>query len=210
MVNKFLYVGDLSEIRIDLFKTHMKIRLSIAVTPTNVITCQQTISRRYGSAQIQAWLDLAPHLRPRMDSYVYANNQRYFTMNLSTTPTRLLVSGNVNEYKKTLYFNMQYCRRIDNTSKAGLSIEIDGQWVDKDRFVNLTGEWARLFHIPAIDGYEKRLYRLRLEYSSGAVVDGDIVKVEPYGLSIIDCQPLDEYIDDEQMKNILLEIEITS
>ena len=210
MVNKFLAIGDLQEIRIDLFKTHMKIRLSIAITPTNVITCQQTISRRYGSAQIQAWLDLAPNLHPRMDSYVYANNQRYFTMNLSITPTKLLVSGNVNEYKKTLYFNMQYCRRINNTSNAGLSIEIDGQWVDKDRFVNLTGEWARLFHIPAIDGYEKRLYRLRLDYSSGAVTDGDTVKVEPYGLSIIDCQPLDEYIDDEQMKNILLEIEITS
>ena len=30
----------------------------------------------------------------------------------------------------------------------------------------------------------------------------------PYGLQMLSCQPLDEYISDEQMKKILLELEI--
>ena len=210
MINRFLGCGDLSEIRIDLFKTHMRIKLSIAITPTNIITCQQTISRKWGAQQIQAWLDMIPVLHPRIDGYVYANNSHYYTMKKSDAPTKLLVSGNVNEYKKSLYYNMQYCRIEPITSRCGLSIEIDGQWVDNERFVNLTGEWARLFHIDAPSAYEKRLYRLKLDCSNGAAVDGDTVRVEPYGLKMVSCVPLDEYIDDEQMKNILLEIEITS
>ena len=210
MVNKFLACGDLSELRIDLFKTHMRIKLSLAITPTNIITCQQTISRKWGEQQIHSWLDMMPVLHPRIDGYIYANNQHYYTMKKSDTPTRLLVSGNVNEYKKSLYYNMQYCRIEPNSSRCGLNIEIDGQWVDNERFVNLTGEWARLFHIPAIAGYEKRLYRLKLDYSNGAVVDGDIVKVEPYGLKMMSCTALNEYISDEQMKNIMLELEITN
>jgi len=210
MINRFLGCGDLQEIRIDLFKTHMRIKLSLAITSANIITCQQTISRKWGAQQIQSWLDMIPALHPRIDGYVYVKNQRYYTMKKSDTPTRLLVSGNVNEYKKALYYNMQYCRTEPAASRCGLSIEMDGQWVDNEKFVNLTGEWARLFHIPAIDGYEKRLYRLKLDYGNGAVADGDVVKVEPYGLKMVGCAPLNEYIDDEQMKNILLEIEITS
>ena len=210
LVNRFLGCGNLQELRIDLFKTHMRIKLSIAITPTNIITCQQTISRKWGAAQIQSWLDMAANLHPRTDSHIYVNNQHYYCMYSSQSPTRLLVSGNINEYKKSIYFNMQYCRIEPNSSRCGLSIELDGQWVDSSRFVNLTGEWARLFYIPAIDGYENRLYRLKLDYSNGAVADEDMVKVEPYGLKMVDYQPLDEYIDDGQMKNILLEIEITS
>lgn len=210
MINRYLAVGDLSEIRIDLFKTHMRIKLSIAITPTNIIACQQTISRKWGAAQIQSWLDMAANLHPRIDSHIYVNNQHYYCIYSSQSPTRLLISGNINEYKKSIYFNMQYCRIEPNSSRCGLSIELDGQWVDSSRFVNLTGEWARLFHIPAIDGYENRLYRLKLDYSNGAVVNGDTVRAESYGLKIVVCTTLDEYISDEQMKNILLELEITN
>ena len=190
----------------------MRIKLSIAITPTNIITCQQTISRKWGAQQIQSWLDMILTMHPRIDGYVYVNNSHYYTIKKSNTPTMLLVSGNVNEYKKSLYYNMQYCRTEPDVkaNRCGLSIEIDGQWVDNERFVNLTGEWARLFHIDAPSAYEKRLYRLKLDYSNGAVVDGDMVKVEPYGLKMVGCAPLNEYIDDEQMKNIILELEITN
>lgn len=206
MLNRFLAVGDLQEIRIDLFKTHIKIRLSIAIDKTKIITCQQTISQKWDGAK--SWYSIIPLLHPRIDSYVYANNQRYYTMKKSSTTTRLLVSGNVNEYKKSLYYNMQYCRIERDNVPCGLNIEIDGQWIDNERLVNLSGEWARLFHIIAPVDYEKRLYRLKLDYCNGAIVDEDKVRLAPYGLQVIDCKPLDEYIDDEQMKNIMLELDI--
>lgn len=208
MLNRFLAIGDLQEIRIDLFKTHIKIRLSIAIDKTKIITCQQTISKKWDG--VKSWYGIIPLLHPRIDGYVYVNNQRYYTMKKLSSTTKLLVSGNVNEYKKSLYYNMQYCRIEQDNAQSGLSIEIDGQWIDNERMVNLSGEWARLFNVAAPLNYEKRLYRLKLDYCNGAICDGDKVEFAPYGLQVIDYRPLDEYIDDEQMKNIMLEIEVTS
>ena len=89
-----------------------------------------------------------------------------------------------------------------------ISIEVDGQWVDKDRLINVCGDWPREFHISAPSGYEQRVYRLNLAYNAGYTVHDDAVANEAYGLSILSCRSLDEYIDDEQMKKILLELEI--
>ena len=52
------------------------------------------------------------------------------------------------------------------------------------------------------------MYRLRLSYSAGYVERDGVVDDAPYGLQVLSCQPLDEYVSDEQMKKILLELEI--
>ena len=57
-------------------------------------------------------------------------------------------------------------------------------------------------------GYEQRVYRLNLIYYGGYMSHDGVVDISDYGLQVADCQPLDEYIDDEQMKKILLELEI--
>ena len=123
------------------------------------------------------------------------------------SPTRLMVSGNINEWHGRIYFNAQYIRP-EPRAPDSMTIEFDGQWVDNKRLVNVIGDYPRAFSLDAPVGYERRVYRLRLGYSSGYVERDGVVDDAPYGLQILSCQPLDEYISDEQMKKILLELEI--
>ena len=119
-----------------------------------------------------------------------------------------MISGNINEWKGSIYFNAQSIRAVDANAAHGLRIEVDGQWVDNSRLVNIVGDWPREFHIAAPDGHERRLYRLQLAHNAGYIEHDGVVDVASYGLQVLSCQPLDEYIDDEQMKKILLELEI--
>ena len=72
----------------------------------------------------------------------------------------------------------------------------------------MIGDYPRAFSLDAPVGYERRVYRLRLSYSSGYVERDGVIDDALYGLQMLSCQPLDEYISDEQMKKILLELEI--
>nr|DAH60842.1 MAG TPA: hypothetical protein [Caudoviricetes sp.] len=207
MCNRFLLVGSLLEAAIQYYATHAKIRMALDVNG-QTITIQQTISRKWASEQLAALDRTISYLHPQIKGMVTKNGKEpIYTMPPSVQPTRLMVSGNINEWHGNIYFNGQYMRIVANTADS-ISIEVDGQWVDKDRMVNIVGDWPREFHIPAPDGYEQRVYRLSLIYSGGYMAHDGVVDIADYGLQVVDCQPLDEYIDDEQMKKILLELEI--
>ena len=208
-MNRFLCVGQLSELRIDLYQTHMKARFSI-ITNNQCLTMSQTISRKWGAQQIQSWLDMIPALHPRIDGYVYVNNSHYYTMKKSDTPTRLLVSGNINEWKKSLYFNVQYCRIADDNAADSMSIEMDGQWVDSSRFLNICGDSPRVFSIQRPDGCDDRICRLRLNYDAGYSIEQNRVITHESGLSIVDCKRTDVAMSQEEIDKWMLEYEIIS
>lgn len=208
LVNKFLAIGSLLECAIQYYATHAKIRIALDVNG-QTITVQQTISRKWASDQITALGDLIPYLHPRIKGMVTKNGkEQIYTMEPSDSITQLMISGNINEWKGNIYFNAQAIRAVDTNVAHGISIEVDGQWVDNGRLVNIVGDWPREFHIPPPDGYERRLYRLQLAYCVGYIEHDGVVNATPYGLQVLSCQPLDEYIDDRQMKKILLELEI--
>lgn len=207
MVNRYLCVGALSECAIQFYRTHIKVRLSLEVNH-QVITMQQTISRKWNAEQYQALCEAIPYFHPQIEGIVTkGEHDRICTMPPADSPTRLMVSGNINEWHGWIYFNAQ-CIRIEPRAPDSMVIELDGQWVDGHRLVNVVGDWPREFHLDAPAGYERRAYRLRLGYSAGYAEQDGIVVDAPYGLQMLSCQPLNEYIDDEQMKKILLELEI--
>lgn len=207
MRNRFVCVGSLLECAIQYYATHAKIRMALYVSG-QTITIQQTVSRKWASDQIAALDRTIPYLHPQIKGMVTKNGKEpIYTMQPSDQPTRLMVSGNINEWHGNIYFNGQYMRIVANMADS-ISIEVDGQWVDNGRLINVCGDWAREFHIPAPSGYEQRVYRLNLIYSGGYIAHDGVVDISDYGLQMADCQPLDEYIDDEQMKKILLELEI--
>ena len=208
MRNRFVCVGELTEAAIQYYATHAKIRMALDVNG-QTITIQQTISRKWASEQLAALDYTIPYLHPKIKGTVTKNGKEpIYTMSPSVQPTRLMVSGNINEWHDSIYFNGCYMRIVDANMADGISIEVDGQWVDDGRFINLVGDWPREFHLPAPSGYEQRIYRLSLIYSGGYIAHDGVVDISSYGLQVADCKPLDEYIDDEQMKKILLEIEI--
>ena len=193
---------------IQFYRTHAKIRLSLIVN-NQTITIQQTINRKWASGQYDALCQLIPYLHPKIKGIVSKNGKEpIYTMTPSTRPTRLMVSGNINEWHEVIYFNGQYMRIVDANMADSISIEVDGQWVDNRRLINICGDWPRQFSIPAPSGYEQRIYRIGLIYSGGYIAHDGVVDISYYGLRVVDCQPLDEYIDDEKMKKILLELEI--
>ena len=207
MRNRFVCVGRLLECAIQYYATHAKIRMALDVN-VQTITIQQTISRKWAPDQLSALDRTIPYLHPRINGMVTKNGKEpVYTMQPSVQPTRLMVSGNINEWNGNIYFNGQYMRIVANMDDS-ISMEVDGQWVDNERLINVCGDWPREFHIPAPNGYEKRVYRLSLIYSGGDLAHDGGVDISDYGLQAADCQPLDEYIDDEQMKKILLELEI--
>lgn len=207
MRNRFVCIGTLLECAIQYYATYAKIRIALDVNG-QTITIQQTISRKWAPDQLAALDHTIPYLHPQIKGMVTKNGKEpIYTMLPADKPTRLIVSGNINEWHGNIYFNGQHMRIVANMGDS-ISIEVDGQWVDNGRLINVCGDWPREFHITAPNGYEQRVYRLSLIYSGGYIAHDGIVDIVDYGLQVADCRPLDEYIDDEQMKKILLELEI--
>lgn len=210
MVNKFLCIGNLHECAISFYATHVKIRLSLDINNQS-ITFSQTVSHKWQKDRCDELCRMIPLLHPRIDGMVTKNGkEQIYTMRQADKPTKLLISGNINEWHDNIYFNSQYMRIVDANAVDNISIEVSGQWADKNRFINICGDWPREFHLPAQSGYENRLYKLNLLYNAGYIVHDGIVDISDYGLHIASYEPLDEYIDNEQMKKILLELEIMS
>ena len=207
MRNRFVCVGTLLECAIQYYATHAKIRMALDVNG-QTITIQQTISRKWAPDQLAALDCTIPYLHPKIKGMVTKNGKELvYTMLPYVQPTRLMVSGNINEWHGNIYFNGQYMRVVANMADS-ISIEVDGQWADNGRLINVCGDWPREFQISAPSGYEQRVYRLNLVYNGGYIAHDGVVDIADYGLQVADCKPLDEYIDDEQMKKILLELEI--
>lgn len=207
MRNTFLAVGRLNEAVIHFYSTHAKIRLTLDMSD-KIIQVQQTISRKWAKQQYDDLCAMIPYLHPCIDGHVLKNGkEQIYTMTAADAQTELFVSGNISEWKGQIYFNACYMRIVQNAAH-GLKIELDGQWVSKNRFVNICGDWPREFQINSPNGCEQRAYRLALDYNPGYAIHDNMVAKMDGGLKIIDCKPLDEYISDEQMKKILLELEI--
>lgn len=170
----------------------------------------QTLSRKWNEAQIKSWLNMAQYIHPRIDSYIYVKNKHYYTMKKSDIPTRLLVSGNINEWKKSLYYNVQYCRIVEDNAPDSMNIEMDGQWLDSSRFLNICGDSPRIFNIKRPDGCESCICRLRLEYDAGYSIEQNRVITHPSGLSVVDCKRTDAAMSQEEIDKWMLEYEIIS
>lgn len=208
-MNRFLCVAQLQELRIDLYQTHMKARFSV-ITNNQCLTMSQTLSRKWNEAQIKSWLAMAQYIHPRIDSYIYIKNKHYYTMKKSDMPTRLLVSGNINEWKKSLYYNVQYCRIVEDNAADSMNIEMDGQWLDSIRFLNICGDSPRVFTIKRPDGCEGYICRLRLEYDAGYSIEQNRVITHPSGLSVVDCKKTDAAMSQEEIDKWMLEWSIVN
>lgn len=125
-------------------------------------------------------------------------------------PTRLLVSGNINEWKKSLYYNVQYCRIVEDNTPDSMNIEMDGQWLDSERFLNICGDSPRVFIIKCPEGCEGCICQLQLEYDVGYSIEENRVITHPSGLRAIDCKRTDEAMSQEEINKWMLEYEIIS
>lgn len=208
MLNRFMLLGELSEISILLFPTHLRVRLSINVN-NQTITIQQTINHRWNKKQYDELCDMIHLFRPKINGYVLKNGvEKIYTIKSNSDPSRLLISGNVNEWRNNIYFNGQYIR-FEPNGHDFLSIEIDGQWIDNNRLLNVLNDSPVVFHFRentnmANDG----VYRINFTYNSGYNVCDNIVSTDKDGLIIESCKYISPPMEKEKIDKLMLEYEI--
>ena len=209
LLNKFTLIGYLSEIRVDLFRSHIKTKLSIDLQDNN-ITCYATISRRFNKEWHHEFEALLSRLVPKQDGWVYVNGEQYYKMDSCTQPSCLFLSGNISSSVDMIFFNFEYCKILDEQLAPYVSIEIEGQFVDKDRFLNIISDSPRIFNLKcpsrAIDG---KIYKAWLQYNpSYRIQDDTIYPVDISKLTLTRIEKTDKQITDEQLQDYLLEWKI--
>ncbi len=209
LLNKFTLIGYLSEIRVDLFRSHIKAKLSIDLQGHN-ITCYATISRRFNKEWHHEFEVLLSRLVPKQDGWVYINGEQYYKMDSYTQPSCLFLSGNISSSVDMIFFNFEYCKILDEQLAPYVSIEIEGQFVDKDKFLNIISDSPRIFNLKrpsrAIDG---KIYKAWLRYNpSYRVQDDTIYPVDISKLTLKRIEQTNKQIPDEQLQDYILEWKI--
>ena len=209
LLNKFTLIGYLSEIRVDLFRSHIKAKLSIDLQDHN-ITCYATISRRFNKEWYHEFESMLSHLVPKQDGWVYMNDEQYYKMNSCAQSSCLFLSGNISSSGDMIFFNFEYCKILDEQLAPSVSIEIEGQFVDKDKFLNIISDSPRIFNLKrpnqAIDG---KIYKAWLQYNpSYRIQDDTIYPVDMSKLILERIEQTNKQISDEQLRDYILEWKI--
>lgn len=209
LLNKFTLIGYLSEIRVDLFRSHIKAKLSIDLQGHN-ITCYATISRRFNKEWYHEFESLLSRLVPKQDGWVYVNNEQYYKMDSYTQPSCLFLSGNISSSGDMIFFNLEYCKILDELISPSMSIEIEGQFVDNDKFLNIISDSPRIFNLKRpnriIDG---KIYKAWIQYNPSYRIQDDIIyPVNISKLTLARIEQTNKQIPDEQIQDYMLEWKI--
>ena len=146
----------------------------------------------------------------KQDGWVYVNGEQYYRMDSYTQPSCLFLSGNISSSGDMIFFNFEYCKMLDEQLAPYVSIEIEGQFVDKDRFLNIISDSPRIFNIKRPKkANEDKIYKAWIQYHPSYTIQDDIVyPVEVDRLTLAKIESTDKQITDEQLQNYLLEWKI--
>ena len=209
LLNKFTLIGYLSEIRVDLFRSHIKAKLAIDLH-SYIVTCYATISRRFNNEWYQEFESLLSRLEPKQDGWVYVNGERYYKIYSCTQPSCLFLSGNISSSGDMIFINFEYYKILDEQLAPSMDIEIEGQFVDKDKFLNIISDSPRIFNLKrpsrAIDG---KIYKACLRYNpSYRIQDDTIYPMDISKLTLARIEKTNKQIPDEQLQDYMLEWKI--
>lgn len=193
----------------ELFYTHIKIKLSIEING-KPITCYGTISYKFNQLLYDKIINIIPSLFPKIEGYVYLKNDKHYKLKPSNHQTKLFISGNLSQYSHMLFFNLEYIDLINQRYSDRIEIELEGQFVDKDKFLNIISDSPRIFNIkqPKQSNGDK-IYKIWIQYNLPYTVQDDIIyPVDIDRLTLAKIETTDKKITDEQLKDYLLEWKI--
>ena len=168
LINKFSLIGTLSEIRVDLYSSHIKVKMAVNIYDY-IITVYSTISRKFNLDKYQNLIEVMGQLNPRSDGWIYLNGKEQYEKIYSAKDqpiSKLLIVGNLSPSKDRIFFNMEYMKVVNETRSDGLSISIEGQFVDKGKYLNVVCDNPRVFNLP-IDKKAKigQMYLIDFKYA---------------------------------------------
>ena len=100
---------------------------------------------------------------------------------------------------------MQSCQQQDI-----LDIQIDGQWVDNNRLLNVCYDSPRIFNLLKPAGISDKICRLSVGYNCGFTVKDNTVFVHNGRIWVKSVEETDSYFTESQVDNYMLEYEIIS
>ena len=209
LTNKFTAIGQLQEANIQLYPTHIKIKLSLSINNIT-LTLYQTISKRFNRQQYHNIMSMLPNLHCKVDGWVCVKGEQYYKLK-QDKPSRLLISGNLSAYANRVFFNMCYMQFSDMSDM--LSIELEGQWINKKEFINVVSDSPRLFNINIPQKTkENQIYKLLLSYNPECKISDSIVFSldNQDKFTIQSIEERDKKIDEDVMEKLMLEYEIMS
>ena len=150
-------------------------------------------------------------IHPRIDGVVYADGLgEYYILKKTNIPSRLLISGNIMQWRGFIYYNMMFFRLVTN-KKDSLSIELEGQWINKKEFINVVSDSPRLFNINIPKKTkENQIYKLLLSYNPECKISDSIVfSIDAQDkFTIQSIEERDKKIEEDMMERLMLEYEI--
>ena len=209
LLNKFTLIGYLSEIRVDLFRSHIKAKLAIDLH-SYIVTCYATISRRFNNEWYQEFESLLSRLEPQRDGWAYVNGEQYYKIGASAQPSCLFLSGNISSSGDMMFLNFEYCQIVDKQPHPSMSIEMEGRFVDKDKFLNIISDSPRIFNLKHPNRViDSKIYKAWLQYNpSYRLQDDTIYPVDIDRLTLTRIEQTNKQIPEEQLQDYLLEWKI--
>ena len=163
-MNKFVACGKLIEFVCRIYSTHINVKTTLDING-QIIQTSQTSSRKWNADECKAVFDILPKLHPKVDGIVYNVDKPYFFCRRAHEISKVIVGGNINEWRNTAYFNAKYMRLMQSCQQQDiLDIQIDGQWVDNNRFLNVCYDSPRIFNLPKPAGISDKICRLSVGY----------------------------------------------
>lgn len=209
LVNRFTLFGYLSEIRIDLFRSHTKIKLSIDLDGYN-INCYSTISKRFNLNWHKEFESLISQFSPKQDGWVYINKNKYYQMQRSPQPSCLFLSGNISPTKEILFFNFEYCKIIEESIQPSISIEIEGRFISSDKFLNIVSDSPRIFTINSWPTLQNdKIYYTSINYNPSYKIKDEIIYPNNVNeLTLLTVNSTNKKISEKKIQDYMLEWKI--
>lgn len=212
LTNRFILVGLLSEIRADIFRSHVKVKLEVNVKGYDM-TLYSTISKRFNKDKYESILSLIPLFRPKSGGWVYVNDEHHYEIKSDDTqpPTKLFVSGNIVPLNGIMLFNFEYIEIAKSNVKEGIKLNIEGQFVDNNKMVNIVYDSPRLFNIkPNCQVRFDRVYNLELRYCPEYNIKNRIITQSCYSDQFLcyNVKETNKSIPQDQMDEYMVEWDI--
>lgn len=204
-------IGSLSEARIDLFRSHVKLKLAIDINGY-IVTVYSTISKRFNKDKYESIIHLIPQLKPKSGGWVYTNGEdKYYQIAQSPDFNKLFISGNIVPLNGIMLFNSEYVKIADSNSRCGIKVNLEGQFVDNNKLVNIVYDSPRLFEInPNCQVRFDKIYQLELKYRPEYNIKNRIV-TQSCGSNQFLCYNIKETnksIPSDQMNEYMVEWDI--
>lgn len=205
MVNKFNLIGELQEASVAMSPSLTKIKMAVKVDNA-VITLYGMIQRKYNPDYQRHFNKVVSSLQTLGYSHVYVNNEIYYTLGVGQ-PSLIFASGNLSPSGDMLFYNMEYVDIVEQSKRSHLYIELEGQWVEYGKFLNVIGDSPRVFDIkPPKVWRNDCIYKLSLKYNCGYAVIGNIVQqIDGDRLTVYEYNTTDKRITPEDIKQYMLE-----